>query len=210
MLDVHPPEHGIHGTRDFFMHLLTITVGLLIALALENAAEAVHHRHQRREAEEVLRHELEDNQKKLPEILASAQKTRENMVRVLNFLEDRREGKPGDASGIKLGYSEANLQSSGWKTVQATGVLVYMDPEHVRRYAGAYTSQQWLEESEARALDHIERIDTYLVRYPDPTKIGQKDIAEAIPDVRSVLTDLNAIQDIGRGTTETYTEALKQ
>jgi hypothetical protein len=55
MLDVHPPERGIHGIRDFFIHLMTITVGLLIALGLENAVEAVHHRHQRKEAEVTLR-----------------------------------------------------------------------------------------------------------------------------------------------------------
>ena len=37
MLDVHTPEHRIGGVRDFLLHILTITVGLLIALALENA-----------------------------------------------------------------------------------------------------------------------------------------------------------------------------
>jgi len=31
MLDVHAPEHGIHGVHDFLIHLLTITAGLLIA-----------------------------------------------------------------------------------------------------------------------------------------------------------------------------------
>jgi len=34
MLDVHPPEEKIHGFKDFLLHLFTITVGLLIALAL--------------------------------------------------------------------------------------------------------------------------------------------------------------------------------
>ena len=37
MLDVHAPEHGIGGARDFFMHLLTITVGFCLSrLSLEN------------------------------------------------------------------------------------------------------------------------------------------------------------------------------
>lgn len=31
MLDVHPPHELVHGIRDFLLHLLTITVGLLIA-----------------------------------------------------------------------------------------------------------------------------------------------------------------------------------
>ena len=38
------------AVRDFFMHLLTITVGLFIASESgEYAAEALHHRHQREE-----------------------------------------------------------------------------------------------------------------------------------------------------------------
>lgn len=37
MLDVHVPEHGIHGFRDFFLHLFTITIGLLMLLALKPA-----------------------------------------------------------------------------------------------------------------------------------------------------------------------------
>lgn len=32
MLEVHPPHHSISGWRDFLLHLLTITIGLLIAL----------------------------------------------------------------------------------------------------------------------------------------------------------------------------------
>jgi hypothetical protein len=41
MLDVHAPEHRIHGFRDFLVHLLTITVGLLIALSLEASVGAM-------------------------------------------------------------------------------------------------------------------------------------------------------------------------
>jgi hypothetical protein len=35
MLDVHPPHEKMHGFKDFLLHLLTITIGLLIALGLE-------------------------------------------------------------------------------------------------------------------------------------------------------------------------------
>ena len=41
-MEVHPPEHGIHSWRDFLVHMGTITLGLVIALGLEAAAEALH------------------------------------------------------------------------------------------------------------------------------------------------------------------------
>jgi len=53
-MEVHAPEHGIHSWRDFFVHMGTICLGLLIALGLEQAAEAVHHAHQRTELREAL------------------------------------------------------------------------------------------------------------------------------------------------------------
>jgi hypothetical protein len=47
MLDVHAPHQLVHTWKDFFIHIATICVGLLIALGLEQTVEAVHHHHQR-------------------------------------------------------------------------------------------------------------------------------------------------------------------
>ncbi len=62
MLDVHAPHEAVHGWRDFFTHIATITIGLLIALALEAAIEALHHRHIVREARENIRMEIRENE----------------------------------------------------------------------------------------------------------------------------------------------------
>jgi len=61
MLDVHPPHEAAHSWRDFFIHIATITVGLLIAISLEQSVEAIHHRHQRFELERDLRVEARKN-----------------------------------------------------------------------------------------------------------------------------------------------------
>jgi len=50
MLDVHPPHHPTHSWKDFFVHIATICVGLLIAIGLEQAVE---HLHRAREAHEL-------------------------------------------------------------------------------------------------------------------------------------------------------------
>ena len=61
MLDVHPPHTPTHTWKDFFIHIATICVGLLIAVGLEQSVEAVHHRHQRHALEERLRIEAKNN-----------------------------------------------------------------------------------------------------------------------------------------------------
>jgi hypothetical protein len=52
MLDVHPPHQAAHSWKDFFTHIATIVLGLLIAIGLEQTVEFFHHRHQLKEAQE--------------------------------------------------------------------------------------------------------------------------------------------------------------
>jgi hypothetical protein len=61
MLDVHPPHEAAHTWKDFFIHIATIVIGLLIAIGLEQTVELIHHAHQRRELREALRSTTEIN-----------------------------------------------------------------------------------------------------------------------------------------------------
>ena len=61
MIDIHPPEHTPHTWRDFSIHIATITIGLLIAIGLEQSVEAVHHAQERRELIADIHHECESN-----------------------------------------------------------------------------------------------------------------------------------------------------
>lgn len=56
MLDVHVP-HAKHTWKDFFIHIGTISVGLLLAIGLEQSVEKLHQMHQRHELEAALRAE---------------------------------------------------------------------------------------------------------------------------------------------------------
>ena len=46
MLDVHAPHQSVHTWKDFFIHIATISVGLIIAISLEQTVEFFHHQHQ--------------------------------------------------------------------------------------------------------------------------------------------------------------------
>ncbi len=59
MLDVHPPHAAAHTWRDFFIHIATIVIGLLIAIGLEQSVEYLHHRHQLRELREAIQQDDE-------------------------------------------------------------------------------------------------------------------------------------------------------
>ena len=52
MIDIHPPQTSDHTWKDFFLHIGTIAVGILIAIGLEQTVELIHQHHQRIELRE--------------------------------------------------------------------------------------------------------------------------------------------------------------
>ena len=52
MLDVHPAHHAASSWKEFFIHIATIVLGLLIAVGLEQTVEYFHHRHELAEVRE--------------------------------------------------------------------------------------------------------------------------------------------------------------
>jgi len=49
MIDIHPPHKSDHTWTDFFIHIGTIAVGILLAIGLEQTVELIHEHHQRTE-----------------------------------------------------------------------------------------------------------------------------------------------------------------
>jgi hypothetical protein len=77
-MEIHAPEGPIHSVRHFLIHLLTITVGILIALSLEGLNEWRHHRNLVHEAQSNLANELHDNleqQRAIANVLAAIAST---------------------------------------------------------------------------------------------------------------------------------------
>ena len=61
MLEVHPAHHAASSWKEFFIHIATIVLGLLIAVGLEQTVEYFHHRREVAEVREELRGEREAN-----------------------------------------------------------------------------------------------------------------------------------------------------
>jgi hypothetical protein len=61
MLDVHPAHHAATTWRDFFIHIATIVLGLIVAVGLEQTVVYFDHQHQRRELVEDAQTEASRN-----------------------------------------------------------------------------------------------------------------------------------------------------
>jgi hypothetical protein len=209
MLDVHPPDHKLHGVRDFMVHLLTITIGLLIALALENAAEAFHHRQQRKEAETLIRQELAHNRDILLKAEGSLQTEIAGMTKAIVALQDLSQGKTpqGHLEEKELQFSEGPLQDAAWRTASTTGVLSYMDYEEVENFSNAYKEQDDLQAMEHTTANDYLQLMPLLKGHTGP--IDPALAKEALPYARNAMGHLSGIYFIGVGTLATYNDALK-
>jgi len=208
MLDVHAPEHGIHGVRDFFVHLLTITAGLLIAIALEQSVEALHHRHQRKEAEAMIRQELSENRDEITQRQEKLTTEVSDLVGLLAYIDERLAHKPADASKLHLGLSEGPLRDAAWRTAAATGVATYMDYATVERFAECYKEQDEYELVQGHAVEAFLGIVSFAA-VKKPAELSDDELRAAQPSVRQALAHLQALRDIGRGAVKMYDEALK-
>src|ERR1700722_11264259 len=126
MLDVHPTHHAATTWRDFFIHIATIVLGLLIAIGLEQTVEYIHHRHQRSQLEEDLRHEAQVNRNSVTISEAIFDREMEWLLKLRRQVNVLRAGGPKDSfiypeppeaypnHPARLGYRI--LANTVWKT----------------------------------------------------------------------------------------------
>lgn len=209
MLDVHAPHERIHGFRDFLLHLLTITIGLLIALGLEGLVEMRHHHQLREEADSNMRREIEDNRKELAAVHAAVVKQREDLKNVLAYVQARSNNQSRKTNELNVNFRFGTFKSASWSTASATGALSFMDYSHVQKYADAYELQTEFMALQRETLQGILKTQAYFEYGFDPDKFPASDAEAAKSDVRLDLSQLTAIDQVGQTLDSVYAEALK-
>jgi hypothetical protein len=153
MLDVHAPHGRIEGLKEFLLHLLTITIGLLIALGLEGCVEWRHHRNLVREAEDAMHGEISHNLETVHALrkqISDHQSTLNEDLRVLSALR----AHPGTRSGqLSFSFAMEGFRDVAWKTAQSTGAMAYMPYQNARTYSHIYDTQAAVYAAEQQVVD---------------------------------------------------------
>jgi hypothetical protein len=144
-LDVHAPHQPIHGWKDFLLHLVVITVGLLIAVGIEGCVE-LHREHKLvGEARETMREEIQHNSDKMKDAVVTLDQQRETMKRniaALTHIQENPTDKEAQNAQIDADFSIIGLRETAWKTAQTTGALSFMPYAEAQRYSDVYGSQK--------------------------------------------------------------------
>ncbi len=124
-MDIHPPHEPVRSVKDFLYHMLTIMLGILIALSLEGLVDWSRHRRPVHETGDFLTREISTNQARLKN--AEARQNR---------------SKP-PAAALDLSFGLFPLSSPNWNEAQSSGALALMDPVDVQRYERIYVVREY-------------------------------------------------------------------
>jgi hypothetical protein len=151
MLDVHPPHHPTHTWKDFFIHIATISVGLLIAVGLEQTVEYVHHAHQRSELLEDLQREADYNKATCEGNIPYFDQHLGWLLEVKAVVDQYRVDRtrpsalPAEPALAHGAFKDRAYQSATWTSANTAGLLGLLSREQAAPYSLAYELKEQAE-----------------------------------------------------------------
>jgi hypothetical protein len=199
MLDVHPPHTAARTWTDFAVHLVTIVIGLLIAIGLEQTVEYVHHRGRLADARLALEAELAANSDIVDFNLAEARRIAAALDANVRALQAGREAPAPVPSGLNYTWNVRWPRDGTWQVVRQDGSLGLMPREELHRYVYLYEGVDY----QMRNLDAVAQQLDRAMAISDRSALGpttardKEELITATTEARGrimYLLDLLALQ----------------
>lgn len=192
MLDVHPAHHAASTWREFFIHIATIVLGLLIAIALEQTVEYYHHRQEISEVREELRGEREANKASFKKETANWRwetAELENNLMVLAYLQ-KHPGTPDEKLPGSLVWSHASAPSTQavWYAAKNSDVTRLMNREEIEQYEDLYNILKRIDDARVLAWDAMNDASRYQFTDGQLSHLSPAQIAEISSLTQIALT----------------------
>jgi hypothetical protein len=195
MIEVHPPHENVHTWRQFFIHIAAITIGLLMAIGLEQMVVYFHHRHQLQEARRELADELESNRRVVGINLEATQKVMAELdadMALLRAVQTSPASQSPAPIGSKLVYGLGNFywpKDATWQAVKQNGSLGLMAHDELHYYVYIYEDIAIIMEQLNEMGARIEVAGAIARRSPDGN-LTPRDIEELITATSEVQAKL--------------------
>jgi hypothetical protein len=179
MLDVHAPHQSVHTWKDFFIHIATIAIGLLIAIGLEQTVEFFHHRHQLRDAREQLSAELEANRQVLQKNLERTGTLQTELDRDMTVIREYQASHTPINGRLNYAHSFVRPRDAAWLSVKQNGALGLMSYDEMEDHNYLYELLGDLMDSVIGHTTPLEVAAAIARRAPDGN-LSPRDIEELI------------------------------
>jgi hypothetical protein len=199
---------AVNTWRDFFVQLVIVTVGVLIALLLQGLVDWQRGQALVREARANIRQELQDNLREVDLELAGVAKRAASLDNCLKFAEELLAKGKTDIKEIDLGQSFAELSSASWQSAERTGALALMEYRDVQSLSKLYDVQAIYVAEQRRALERVAAALTGVAR--DPTKAARADLEAFRHSVLALQASLFIEGQLAAGLSRSYTSTLAE
>jgi hypothetical protein len=167
MLDIHPAHHAATTWRDFFIHIATIVLGLLIAISLEQTVEYFHHRHLGAEAHRALIEERRANETSNEFNIFATRHHQQDLQRNLTILHALRAHQPLPPGPFILRHFRYIYGEDNWRKIHQSGTVNYLT-EGLGPIAYRYENQDAFMARAERSIEDLYRAGAVLRSEHDP------------------------------------------
>jgi hypothetical protein len=162
-MHLHLPK-PLHGWREFAGEVGIIVVGVLIALAGEQAVEWLHWRLVVAETRQALDRELADDLGVMQSRVNQGPCISRRLAELTTVFRSQSNGRPLALKG-PLGQPQfPHIESSVWETVVADGATSHMPLDQRLRYSRVYAGIFWFRDKtdeESEAWSHLSQFDDH-------------------------------------------------
>jgi hypothetical protein len=205
-MDLNPPLQPIHTVKDFLLHLLTITVGLFIALSLEAAVESLHHRHLVRDARDNLHREITANHQQFAVDAKWIVENREQLARNIELLRDLRKGKKLDPANLGWHWQWNSFSGVAWRAARDNGAVSYMEPDLISSYSLIYLQQDYINSTALAILGEESKAGAALEAAADPSNLSALEIQTLMIKSAEIKLSLGILQTTMKSLEDMYIE----
>jgi hypothetical protein len=204
-VDVDPPEKPIKSVKDFAIHILTVTIGILIALGIDTLAQAYRHHTLIAHARADFRAEFTQNRNKLMLQRTAEQAVKQELESLMAYGRAKLANQPATPPAIQPTRAFVTLTATAWDTANATQAFLYIPFAETREISAAYSRQQVFNSMEARAEEQW----FSLAGLGDPTEVAQADMKPALEKITVAYAYLISLQVVQAQLLQDYDRALK-
>jgi hypothetical protein len=182
MLDVHPPHHAATTWRDFFIHIATIVIGLLIAIGLEQTVEHFHQRHQ---LQELRRGELTDARIYLQDVdqltLANSQQIEDLSQRIQQVRQAIAQHQKLSAPTYRPAIFTNTIRLGNLSAARESGLIHLLPEDEINSAGDAEVGVAKAEVLKDRAQEATRKRVAFEQRFQSDYPIGEFDFSRATP-----------------------------
>ena len=204
-MDIHKPR-AAHSWREFVVEIGTITLGILIALALESLVEAARNRETVATARAPIVAELKANRAHLAEVVQAARTDEDSLKAYLAYGQARLRHQPAVfPKDAPLLGNFTTLSSSAWEAAVAAQVFVHMPYEQTSAVTRAYAASRAFNAMEDKAEAQWFGLAAI---GDDPEHLSEAEMRKAIADLRIAAVHQTAVEQAGARILTEYDQAI--